>query len=263
MGRGLITYISTYGYKCINAGNGIPLEVGAAGRSAFLYTIRDDTGDNISEDNEYYGDLTALYWIWKNGHLDSHDYVAFRHYNKHLYIKEHDAVEYLKSTGNGWIVAKACANPPHNFVKEWETFREIIKNKYPIYYPELLALYDQADGSGNKCNAANMFITSAEQMNRYCEVLFKICRDLRERIGDTEHTRYDQRYCAFMAERFLTVYINTHSFPRLEVEVCRNRWVIQKMIMLAKALGFRNNNPVTRRIAAHLRKGIYKSSYIE
>ena len=28
--------------------------------------IRDNTGDNISEKNKYYGEYTFHYWLWKN-----------------------------------------------------------------------------------------------------------------------------------------------------------------------------------------------------
>ena len=92
----MVTYISTYGLRCLNKGGGICLEVGAYGRDNFLYPLHDDTGSNISGDNEYYGDLTALYWIWKNGEIKKDKIISFRHYNKYLVISKKKACKYLK-----------------------------------------------------------------------------------------------------------------------------------------------------------------------
>ena len=50
-------------------------------------TIGDDTGDNISEKNDSYNELTALYWAWKNyGELGDPDYIGLMHYRRHLYF---------------------------------------------------------------------------------------------------------------------------------------------------------------------------------
>lgn len=65
-------YISTYGKKAYRVGNRkirIPIEVGAACRNKdhkCKYSVRDDSGINMSDENPYYGELTAMYWIWKN-----------------------------------------------------------------------------------------------------------------------------------------------------------------------------------------------------
>ena len=233
----ILTYISTYGCRCMKPGKGIPLEVGAEGRNNYIFPLRDNTGNHISYENEYYGDLTALYWIWKNGEIENYEDIAFRHYNKYLVISKKKACEFLRRNKNGWIVAKAGSNPPHNYVYEWNCFREIIKEKYHVFYKALLELYDEADGSGCRCNSTNMFITSVDQLNEYCSILFEICKDLRDRVGNTDHSRSDQRYCAFMAERFLSVYLRTYNLPRLEVRVCRGNIFLIGIRKMAKLIG--------------------------
>ena len=55
----------------------LPVQAGAALRDGFGFK-RDDTGDNISEKNPYYCELTALYWAWKNLGSDAVGLVHYR-----------------------------------------------------------------------------------------------------------------------------------------------------------------------------------------
>lgn len=43
--------------------------------------LHDDEGDNISERNKTYCELTAQYWAWKN---EEADYYGFFHYRRYL-----------------------------------------------------------------------------------------------------------------------------------------------------------------------------------
>ena len=52
----------------------LPLHVGAEGKNDLGYT-KDNTGDNISDRNSQYAELTAQYWVWKNYDLSDVDYV--------------------------------------------------------------------------------------------------------------------------------------------------------------------------------------------
>ena len=68
----------------------LPLHVGAEGKTdpngkpLDLGWTRDNTGDNISELNPGYCELTGLYWGWKNLKAD---YIGLVHYRRHFCLK--------------------------------------------------------------------------------------------------------------------------------------------------------------------------------
>ena len=57
----------------------LPVQVGRALHPDVGY-IPDNTGDNISEKNPYYCELTGLYWAWKNLPADVIGLVHYRRY---------------------------------------------------------------------------------------------------------------------------------------------------------------------------------------
>ena len=61
----------------------VPIQVGAAlAETHFPNFLYDDAGENISEKNRSYCELTAQYWAWKNVGAD---YFGFFHYRRYLY----------------------------------------------------------------------------------------------------------------------------------------------------------------------------------
>lgn len=63
----------------------IPIQVGAALTDKRIAMVTDNQGENISEKNKKYCELTALYWIWKNDHAK---YVGLSHYRRRFDINE-------------------------------------------------------------------------------------------------------------------------------------------------------------------------------
>lgn len=109
-------YISTFGKAVIKIKGGIPIEVGAAKRTSFLYPLRDDMGDNISLENEYYGELTGLYWVWKNTNIQDEDIIGFCHYNKALKISRRQIFNWFKTHrggGGNFHLSYTKQEPPH------------------------------------------------------------------------------------------------------------------------------------------------------
>ncbi len=56
-----------------------PIQVGRAVSNTKLDMIGDNTGENISEKNPIYCEMSAVYWAWKN--LDA-DYIGLCHYRR-------------------------------------------------------------------------------------------------------------------------------------------------------------------------------------
>ena len=62
--------------------------------------IGDDTGDNISEKNRNYSELTGIYWAWKNlDKLDNPSYIGFMHYRRQFCFDESLLESILKNRG--------------------------------------------------------------------------------------------------------------------------------------------------------------------
>lgn len=215
MMKNINIYVSTFGNRIIRMHNAVPIEVGARQRNNFLYETRDDVGDNISELIEFYGELTGLYWIWKNRKIGDDDIVGFCHFNKKLDIKNKDAVKFLTENKNAWVVSKAVSIPKHKSDYEVRVFENILKDNGD--YETWRSIYN-ADASSDNCFSAQMFITSGSEFKRYCEYIFPILERFRAENKQPSDEKYYRRFCAFFGERMLSLYIKKTSRQYLEVD---------------------------------------------
>ena len=63
----------------------VPLHVGKMGKKDLGY-LGDDIGNNISDLNYLFGELTGLFWIWQN--INNIDYVGLCHYRRYFLNNE-------------------------------------------------------------------------------------------------------------------------------------------------------------------------------
>lgn len=61
-----------------------PIQTGRAiSDEVFSDMIGDDTGENVSVENNKYNELSAQYWVWKNyEQAENPDYIGFMHYRR-------------------------------------------------------------------------------------------------------------------------------------------------------------------------------------
>lgn len=190
------------------------IQVGAALTNQTICNIRDDIGDNISEKNATYCELTALYWIWKN---DTSDYAGLCHYRRHFELTK-EVISRLDNSNIDVILTIPILNFPSvramykndHLIEDWNAMLDIISELYPEYFSTAIEFQN-----GNYYYGYNMFIARKEIFNEYCEWLFPILFECEKRCKPRED-KYQQRYIGFLAERLLSIFF-IHNWYRWDI----------------------------------------------
>lgn len=210
----------------------LPVHVGAAGKESIGYQ-RDDEGENISEKNAHYCELTGLYWAWKNLNAD---YIGLAHYRRHFsngshtgdkktrVIKENTLTEIIEITEKKGI--QILLPKPRNYLIETnysqyahahhaidlDRTKEIIAEKYPEY----LNAWDNSmkRTTGHRFN---MFIMKREKFNEYCSWLFDVLFELEKRLDISSYSINDSRVFGFVSERLMDIWIETNGYKYKEL----------------------------------------------
>lgn len=201
------------------------IQVGVKLTDKALFPICDDTGDNISEKNKKYCELTALYWAWKN---DKSEYIGLSHYRRKFVLSEGEISTIL--SGNVDIVVTVpvmnLETVKEQYAKDHsETDWNILGQAIEVLSPDYKDAYN-AVSNNTFYFAYNMFIAKREVLNDYCEWLFKILEYCEKKIGSKDDV-YQNRYVGFLAERLLTIYIAKHT--ELKVKMTHKHFIETKV----------------------------------
>lgn len=164
------------------------LHVGAANHPEYLGYICDNSGrDNISVKNPYYCELTGLYWMWKNA--PEQKYIGLCHYRRfpsrhrfglNPYKEILTQKEILKKFQNADILLpkKRIKNKYNSYCSTEEELHNCKPYKYiakaiAADCPEYLDNLKKTFMAKRMC-FANIFISSREILNAYCEWLFRL-----------------------------------------------------------------------------------------
>lgn len=215
----------------------VPLQVGAAlADGHFAGFAHDDAGENISDKNPSYCELTGQYWAWKNVEAD---YYGFFHYRRYLYpdqaakrpyrieagpdlerlgklrfselealIPKYDLI--LPKGENMYVSVRehyACA--PFHHGEDLELAEQILLERCPEYL-------DAADRylSGTVCYFGNIFIMRRPVFLDYCQWLFPILEEFDRRRDVSGYGAQERRVDGYLAERLLGVYRACHQEHR-------------------------------------------------
>lgn len=228
-----------------------PIHVGAKKSRLYLDMKRDDEGDNISEKNDRYCELTAQYWAWKN--VDA-DYYGFMHYRRQFVFKdvtyesegyklaEYDRIDesYRKEIGLYDEDIRSCLNG-YDIILPFPTdvsCRGVVSNEIQYGYLEhqhienfhivcqtVIALYPEYEPyvlkfrTGHMAYWYNMFIMKKELFMDYSKWLFSVLESAEKEVDFTGYNEQETRALAFMAERLFTIYVMKLFDDRPELKV--------------------------------------------
>ena len=207
----------------------LPLHVGKAGTNLELGFQGDDTGENISEKNPTFCELTGLYWAWKNLNAD---YVGLAHYRRHFRgIAGKDKWDCILTEAR----AEELLNTADVLLPRRRNYYiESVYSQYVHAHPAEpldLALDLAAACGENYAKAAarlkqrswthifNMFIMKREILDGYCQWLFPILFEVERRVDTNSYSDYDKRVFGFLSERLLDVYLEANDIADREVPV--------------------------------------------
>lgn len=195
----------------------LPLHVGKKGKNELGY-IGDDTGNNISEKNPYYCELTGIYWAWKN--LEA-DYIGLVHYRRYFGKKINKNIpfenifsdieidELLKISDvilpkkRKYFIETLYSHYKNTmYIEPLDEAGKIILEKCPEYSMYFRKLYKR-----RSAHMFNMFIMKKEYFNKYCEWLFPILEELEKRIDHTKYDSFHARFYGRISELLLDIWI--------------------------------------------------------
>lgn len=234
-----------------------PIMAGKALLSGTTDMPGDDTGDNISHKNNYFSELTGIYWVWKN---TTNDIVGSCHYRRFLMAKPYPILHRLKhlllatmrinKKKQGLIYTSNIKLFQDRIVNENEIleilknhdailpksrkFRYSIEEHYHRYhndtdlpmvreiindlYPDYLDTFDRVL-KDNELYANNMFIMKQSDFELFMQWWFDLLFEFENRAEMAQYTGYQERVIGFLAERLLTVWFKHQKMNIKELPV--------------------------------------------
>ncbi len=202
----------------------LPLHVGSAGKESIGFT-RDDSGDNISEKNPVYSELTGLYWAWKN--MDC-EHIGLAHYRRFFTLRSRAyrrgrhpldcvlssrQVKHLLSgykiilpKKRDYYIENLYSHYAHTFDgSHLKIAGQVISEICPEYKDAFNIVMGMTSGY-----MFNMFIMSKPLCDEYCSWLFPILFELEKRIDTSVLTDFEKRFAGRVSERLFNVWLIHH-----------------------------------------------------
>ncbi len=213
--------------------------------------LRDNDGDNISEKNQYYGEYTFHYWLWKNHFkkIEDDTWIGFCAYRR-FWLNEKETV-FTKKKENFLL----------NIPKEWKNYDTILGQQFFInkmkvsklfkhslrslvdYPPAILEKnrnikfhFNSFHGFGKldkaidllndedredfrkftekntSYNMGNMFICNSKKIiEKYYNSIFPWLKKCENVFGFKSGTYGETRIYGFLAERYLSYWFNKYT----------------------------------------------------
>lgn len=194
--------------------------------NSYLY---DDQGDNISQKNPYFCELTGIYWLWKQAQDKNIGICHYRRFfthnpfsSKEKYFYSVDELDKIVNSGK-WVVAERLYVYDKNikdhyaryhYKKDLDTLEEIIKSYFSDYFDSFREAF-----SKNYFYPCNMMYCSKSEFDAYCLWLFSVLNKFEQNTDVREYNTAQARLYGFIAERLLNVWLIKNKKEIVELPV--------------------------------------------
>ncbi len=202
--------------------------------------LYDNEGDNISDKNRNYCELTALYWGWKNSQAKIKGLCHYRRYfaaydkvnlfDNHFasvntatkYMLSREQIEKKLQTADVILPMPYCPYPKTGYEdlllyvydKDIQQFREVLRESFPEYVDEF-----EAALTVKNMSYCNMMIAKADIYDQYCEWVFDILGKYEEKICLNGYDKQHARIYGYISEILLNVWVKHHHLKAAYQEI--------------------------------------------
>ncbi len=188
------------------------LQVGASVHDELPYE-KDNTGDNISDKNAEYCELTGMYWIWKNVSCDNVGICHYRRYysddnaERILSKKEFESILEKNDVITTWPQVLNEQVYTHFVVNHRSEGLDVCRKVISMQCPDYLEAFDRCM-QDSLMTCCNMMVTRKDIFDRYCEWLFNILFSVETYLRpDLCEDDYGRRVMGFLGERLMRVWL--------------------------------------------------------
>ena len=188
----------------------VPLQVGAAANGR-IGILSDDTGENISAKNCFYGELTGLYWLWKN--YKETDIIGICHYRRFFY-KENGklmlAPDFEEALKDCDMLLSNAIESDTTYYEDFSSAHksifldqtgEVIRKICPEYYPAF-----EEHLQSHTLYMGNLAAMKKELFDEYSSWLFSIFFELEKIVDLSGLDDYHKRLYGFISEGMMPVF---------------------------------------------------------
>lgn len=226
----------------------LPIHVGCEGKEDLGFQ-GDNSGENISDLNPYYCELTGLFWAWRNLACDYLGLVHYRRYFTKMTKKYNESINIDDVILNRYEIEELLENSEVIVPKRRKYYIETLYSHYDHTFdgshldlarkmiemknPEYLSSFDKVmkQRSGYMFN---MFIMKKELADDYFSWLFPILDSMYESIDLSDLTDFEARLFGRVSEILFNVWLDKNDLKIKEIPFM----YMEKVDLFKKGMSF-------------------------
>lgn len=173
--------------------------------------LNDNIGDNISDKNPNFCELTGLYWAWKN--LPKSEYIGLCHYRRYFDVDINESnVDKLLKGKDVLCVSVGTNQSKTSRVKDLMVMTS--QEDYYIFADTFLSLYPQYHQAfmkffyySRESYPFQLFVMRWDLFDKYCTILFNTLFEMEKRVKTHNYSR-QKRSIGYYGECFLGLFIS-------------------------------------------------------